>query len=208
VIRIELDPAEVAAAADRARRQHDYATRRGFVAKGFGTFGTHFLGCQGEAAVAKWAGVELDPDWTWEADRARGYDVAGWQVRTRSRARAGLNLHRGDRGRFLLVLGHQAPVMWLFGWLDAADGFRLGERRESGTGDRAWWEVDQKYLRPLDGGVAEQLGGDPGDEPEPEPEPVRGLVMPEASPAWTGERDARWLAGGYSAMHDRGHYRA
>lgn len=148
-IRVRLPAAYVRAAENQARNQQQYAARRGFTPKGFGNYDTHLTGALGEFAVALYEGVQRDPDWTWEADMARGHDVAGWQVRTRTQARHGLNLHRGDIGRFLLVYSHERPVMWLAGWLDAAEGFKLGTERHSGTGDTLWWEVDARHLAPL-----------------------------------------------------------
>lgn len=157
-VRVVLTAEEDAAAHERGELRWRAARERGFRPKGYGTRATNVLGCQGEAAVAQWAGVKLDPDWSWEADKRRGYDVAGYQVRCRSRAGMGLNLHRGDSGRFLLVLGHEAPVMWLAGTIDAAAGFRLAVPRRSGRGERDWWEVDQRHLDPL------------GDPPPPAPD--------------------------------------
>lgn len=148
-IKVELSPHEIWDASQRGRSRFEYARARGFTPRGFGTLETNTLGCLGEAAVARYEGVRLDPDWTWEADKRRGHDVAGWGVRTRSWAGAGLNLHRGDTGKFLLIYGHEPPVMWLIGQLTAEEGFPLGRQRESGTGDRLWWLVDDHHLRPL-----------------------------------------------------------
>lgn len=146
-IRVELSAAELAEADRVGRLQADYARKRGFRAKGMGGQEMHRLGWLGELAVARYEGVIRDSDWTWEADKRRGHDVAGWQVRTRSNPRYGLILNPGDAGRFLLALAHDQPAIWLVGWLLAADGFLLSTPRNDH--DFVWHLVEQRHLHPL-----------------------------------------------------------
>lgn len=154
-IRVELTPAEVAGAKALAERCRSYGLKGRYGTtmrvRGYASLAQHFLGAQGEFAVSRYCGSPMPDadDWTWEADKARGYDVGGWQVRTCSKAHYGLNLHAGDQGKFILVFGHEAPVMWLAGWLDAAAGFDAGQLRHDGTGDTRWWRVAPSALRPL-----------------------------------------------------------
>lgn len=149
-IRVELSPDDVARAQKIGQLRQDYATRRGFKAYGLGSVETHIDGVMGELAVARYEQSEVDSDWTWEADKRRGYDVAGWQVRTRSRADYGLPINVKNqigKGDFLLVLSHQRPVMNLVGWISAVAGAEVGRwRYDHGV---RWFLVEQRNLQPL-----------------------------------------------------------
>lgn len=144
-IKVGLTPAEVARAEETGQRQRDYAISRGFKAKGHASVETHVRGFMGELAVARYEGVERDRDWTWEADRRRGYDVARWQVRTSSRL--GLRLNRGDHGQFIHVFAPPGTVLWLVGSIPAVEGFKLAVPQiQNGY---TWYRVDPKDLHPL-----------------------------------------------------------
>jgi hypothetical protein len=146
-IKVELTDAEYREATQlgelrQARSGH-------FKPKGLGDLRTNTLGVLGEMTVAKYIGAELPPEHTWEADVQRGYDVGDWEVRCNQRASSGLGLNPGDERKrpFIHVLAHEAPVMWLTGWIAAADGFPVAVERE--TNGHKWWCVDQSFLHPL-----------------------------------------------------------
>jgi hypothetical protein len=159
-VRVTLTAAECQAAITRGDLMHEYARSRGFKITGVSSRETAILGCHGEYAISRWCGVPVPKDWTWEADKARGWDVAGWGIRTVSGEGYGLNLKTGDDGPFILVLGHQARrgVLWLAGTFTltrpiprrglvlAEEGAGLGHWREWGVGDRDWYRVDQTRL--------------------------------------------------------------
>lgn len=110
----------------------------------------HRVGILGELAVAHYENVIIPED-DWHSDQQRGYDVAGWSVRTRPKAHYGLGLHRNDHGRFLLVLAHDAPRLWLVGQITADQGFAIAALRHDGAyrDEREWWLVEQCHLAPL-----------------------------------------------------------
>ena len=123
------------------------------------------LGARGEIAVAKWSGVSLDVFATWATEQRRGYDVAHYQVRTRSKQHYGLGFHAYDKieqHRWLLVLGHECPVFWLAGWLDGAEAKQLAEAQAKGgrysDKDKRWWMVEQIHLHPVDDHGFERQG--------------------------------------------------
>jgi len=159
-IKVELTADQVSSAENRAQMRQQYARQRGFTPKGLGSLDTDTLGCMGELAVSSYEAAELDPDWRWEADVARGHDVAGWQVRCRGRLKHGLPIKAGEVGRYMLVYGHQRPVMWLAGWITAEAGYLIG-LPQSYRG-HSWREVDPANLYELSEKNGYQRRGETG----------------------------------------------
>lgn len=155
-IRVELTTEDVLSAERRGSAQQEYARRRGFRRDGFSSLRTAIQGALGELAVARYLACELDPDWTWEGDIRRRYDVGGYGVRTghsaQTPAHLALALHADDRGQFIRASAHDRPVMWLIGQIDAKEGLVRAVRRKDGTEGRrgaVWYQVAPKHLEPL-----------------------------------------------------------
>jgi len=153
-IRVGLTPADHALAWEIAHLKHTEAVRRGFRARGFGTIGTHLIGARGEIAAGHYLGYEVKPE-TYAQERARGGDFPDrWEARCRSARHYGLPLQQGDEGkRFILALDHdnRDSIVWLAGWIEADDGFKLAVQRRDGEGENnhQWGWVPQKHLKPL-----------------------------------------------------------
>lgn len=148
---------------DEDREAHRIArARRGEAASGGyrrtieGTIAEDLRGARGELAVARWLGIR-HPGWggdvSWKADINRGADIGDLQVRTAAGRGYGLALDAPPRPRntgcHVLVLAHDAPVMWIAGWIDAEDGYAAGTLRHDGTGQPDWYRVAQSALRPM-----------------------------------------------------------
>lgn len=155
-IRVELDADEEREANRIARARRGEARSGGYQRAIQGTIREDLRGARGELAVAKWRGVR-HPGWggdvSWRADISRGCDVAGLQVRTAQRPGDGLALDAPPRqpnaGKFVLALDHDAPIIWLVGWIDASDGYRVGKLRHDGVGQADWLRVGQGHLHPM-----------------------------------------------------------
>jgi len=108
-------------------------------------------GMAAEAAVCCWFGHAL-ADVPMAAERRRGYDVAGFQVRATSWRGGGLRLNEGEQhGRFLLAITADtktAGVVLLSGWIDGERARQVGQWRRTG-GAESWLRVDQRFLWPL-----------------------------------------------------------
>lgn len=151
-IEIRLSADDIAAAGAEARRRDDEAKRRGWQPRGGagGTLNANRLGALGEVAAARYLGLPSFPHRTWAEEKQSGYDIGGWQVRTGTRAWYGLYLREHERtGTWVLVLGHDAPqgVMYLAGWIDAANAWKHAERRQDEG--QPYFLVRQMYLHPL-----------------------------------------------------------
>jgi|SRR5215831_9327107 len=109
-------------------------------------------GMFGETAVACYFGARLD-DVTMAGERRRGYDVAGFQVRSTRYSNGGLRINTDEvAGRFVLAITQYAQrygTVRLAGWIDAVNGRRRGVVRVTG-GIEPWIRVDQADLYPLD----------------------------------------------------------
>src|SRR5262245_3993260 len=144
---VQLTDTEIKEARRVAVLRQGHARERGFRRKGMGSIETDTIGRLGELAVARYEHSPLDSDWTWAADIRRGHDVAGWQVRCRSKPHYGLVLNPGDTGNYLLALAHDLPRIWLAGWIDAETGHHLATSRNDH--DYVWHLVDPSHLHPL-----------------------------------------------------------
>jgi len=127
-IAIELSEDEMRLCRDRGRQRQSYAEQRGFQAYGFASAELHTRGYLGECAFAKYLGIPVPSDWTWEGDRRRGHDVGGYQVRTAYSASGRLLIRPTDKpGNYVLLLTHDRPVIWLVGWCTLDWANEVGE---------------------------------------------------------------------------------
>jgi hypothetical protein len=150
-VKIDLSEADINLAHNIATARMDDAIQHSRKPKGLGTYETNFQGALGEIAVSKWSGVDLEGDYSYIADVKRGYDVAGYQVRTRGKSWYDLGLHSGDSGRFILALAHDAPVIWLAGWIDIDCAYvGMPGSHTMTTYDYTWICMPQLSLNPMD----------------------------------------------------------
>jgi hypothetical protein len=149
-VKIDLSESDIGLAHDIATARMNDAIQHSHKPKGLGTYETNFQGALGEIAVSKWSGVNLDEDHSYMADVKRGYDVAGYQVRTMGKSWYDLGLHSGDSGRFILALAHDAPVIWLAGWIDIERAFLgMPGTRTITTYGYTWIRMPQSLLNPM-----------------------------------------------------------
>ena len=115
-------------AGEMGARRQAHAEEKGY--KPFGGFASpklHVTGYLGEMAMARYLGVPMPSGWDWEADKARGHDVAGWHCRSSSKPDGRLLLKPGDpEGNYVLILTHDRPTCWIVGWTTKERGRRLG----------------------------------------------------------------------------------
>lgn len=106
----------------------------------------HIEGACGECAAAKALGVYWQPTIN---TFSRGSDVAGYQVRTRSRSDYDLLIRDNDDPAkiFILVLG-RCPTYEVVGWLRALDARRQEWRQDYGERGAAWF-VPRSHLLAL-----------------------------------------------------------
>ncbi len=108
-------------------------------------------GMAAEAAACIWFGSPL-LDIPMAAERARGYDVAGYQVRATSHAGGGLRLNTDEQhGRFLLAITtttRQDGKVSLIGWISGEEGRVVGQVKDTG-GAEPWVRVDRRHLHSL-----------------------------------------------------------
>jgi hypothetical protein len=152
-IMVSLSKADVVRAEQVGRDRHQAALRDGHrdanglradYAQGLEL---HLNGACGELAFAHAINVP------WEATvdtYKRVPDVAGYEVRTRSKPWWDLIIRTDDRieAKFALVLG-QRPNFRIAGWIHARDGRRPEWYRDRGErGSPCWW-VPQRALHPF-----------------------------------------------------------
>ena len=149
-IKVTLAVNEIASAQAEARRRGETAERERLRPRGGPrSREADLLGCLGEAAVAKYLGIP-SPSGDHRDDHRRGYDVGGWQVRTRGKPHYGLLIYQHETsGVWVVVLGHQADqgILHLAGWISAAAAWRHAVKRQD-RGD-PYFTVDQEHLVPL-----------------------------------------------------------
>jgi hypothetical protein len=149
-IRIGLPDEVVRKARIVAEQRQANAVRLHIPVAGVSSLETHILGAQGESAMRLYLGLPLETSAvSVTREKQRGGDIPGWgEVRTRSRVGYGLGLHGKDKpARFGLVMGHEAPVMWLAGWIDYGDAMKVATRRV--TNGHVWYLVEQRHLAPF-----------------------------------------------------------
>jgi len=136
---------------DRGRKRQSYADSRGFKPYGFASEETHTRGYLGEVAFAKYLGIPVPSDWTWEGDRRRGHDVGGYQVRTAYSASGRLLIRPTDKpGNYVLLLTHDQPTIWLVGWTTLDWAKKYGADGVTPGGDpRPCKYLDQRQLIPF-----------------------------------------------------------
>lgn len=143
-----------------AARQQREALKFGFTARGEGSYDTSLLGARGETALFLYLGVipskENRSYWQEQED---GYDVLGYQVRTRGKRDYDLAVHvPGDcAGRrpdnleqiFIYIDGSKAPNMKIVGWcVPSAVIGRKGVKRIAWKND-VFYVIPRKYLNPM-----------------------------------------------------------
>jgi hypothetical protein len=103
-------------------------------------------------AVRRYAGLPLPDIEAWdyaEELRQGGQDIPGvCGIKARSRPGDDLGVCAKDFGWQVLVLGHEAPVMWLVGWATAEDVKTRGKMVLNASGDPRWY-LSQSELIPL-----------------------------------------------------------
>jgi hypothetical protein len=136
-----------AARADRAIEERRVFERRPRTEKK----SDHISGVRGELAARLYLDLPIPvQDDTYEDDIRRGYDVAGYSVKCRTKAWHDLALSDGDKGPFMLFLEHELPVLWLVGTIGTKEAWQLatshdGGDNRTGTG---FFVVTKKYLHP------------------------------------------------------------
>lgn len=147
-IAIQLDPEEMVHCRKRGNQRQQEAEERGFKPYGYGSAELHFRGYAAELAFSKYLGAQMPTGWDWESDVRRGFDVAGWHVRSRSKPDGKLIVKpRDPDGNYVLVLTHQIPVLHIAGWTTAERARRLGLNEY--LGDRPIKVVSQNLLYPF-----------------------------------------------------------
>ena len=107
----------------------------------------HILAAQGEMAVAK----ALNLFWSGTVGEYGAIDVGGAvEVRTRSQQWHELIIHEDDRDDvpFVLVLGGNAPLMFLAGWIWGREGKQPKFWKDPAKGRPAYF-VPRSGLRPM-----------------------------------------------------------
>jgi hypothetical protein len=147
-IAVQLDPEEVALCRERGNQRQKHAEERGFKPYGYASSETHFRGYAAEMAFSKYLGVPMPEGWDWASDVRRGYDVAGWHVRSRKSSTGTLLIKPKDpEGNYVLVLTHQLPVLYIAGWTTAERGRRFGLNEY--IGEARFKSVAQALLHPF-----------------------------------------------------------
>ena len=126
-IPVQLDHEEMELCREIGRKRQEYAERRNFRPYGHASAEKHASGYMGEVVMSKYLGVPMPADWTWEADKRRGHDVGGYQIRSWSAPDGNLLLRPDDKpGLYVLVLSHQRPTFYITGWTTLERGKALG----------------------------------------------------------------------------------
>lgn len=111
-------------------------------------FAYDIAGCQAELAF--YERYQRKP---WVQDllrenQRRGHDGGGFEVKGRRKAHYDLPIKARDRCRwYVLALTHDAPMIWLVGWISRKDAWNLRERVPQLH--RHPWTVGQAHLHPL-----------------------------------------------------------
>jgi len=125
---------------------------------GQGDLKGHQRGRLGELIFPGWFdGSEPDPDWSWEADIARGkkdfIDKHGrrWGIRTTPYTSRGLFLKPDDRdGLYVLIVVYAAPRCYVAGWItksEAQENHQLQPMHCDKS--KMCWSVPQSALHPF-----------------------------------------------------------
>lgn len=145
-IPVELSRDDIQIAERYALFMRHEAIAKGFKPKGMGDISTHTTGMYGEIAVSRYLGIDI-PDIGYRNARKRGYDIGGWEVRTRSVEHGVLGLNADNSGWFILARSHDFPVIWLVGWIHSSEGFDVAQPRNNN--DFTWYGVAEHHLHPL-----------------------------------------------------------
>jgi len=153
-IRVELSADEVAEA-ERIAQIRDRECVGWTPNTGTGGIDNHRVGALGEIAACQFFGVThplTGRDASYVHEIARGWDVAGYEIRARRQEWQGIALRPSDADRdpalkVVLALTHAAPVIWLAGWLTLGEALTVGEIKA--VRGHAINFADQAHLRPL-----------------------------------------------------------
>lgn len=144
---VELDAFEMLAGQACGQKRFEQSRRRKLRDKLFTPdLAANEVGALGEAAFSKWIGRPFECT----TGRFRGApDVAGCQVKTRTRGTYELIVHEDDPGRTPVVLVVASPPrFWIRGWILARDAKR-DEWRKNPDGRREAWFVPNLHLLPM-----------------------------------------------------------
>lgn len=105
--------------------------QRGFTPYQHGSVTSHYYGAAAEIAVAKHLGIQVDPNWTWEGDQARGGDLIhdGHVIHVRSSRNGERFLWRTGKdsreGKWIFCDTSRYPEITITGWLPGYQAYLL-----------------------------------------------------------------------------------
>lgn len=122
--------------------------RKEMIDTGDGGWSSDVEGACGEMAFAKWLGIYFEP--TINTFRTKP-DVAGYNVRTRSKHEYELNIRKHElTDKICVLLTGLAPTYRIRGWLKAKDAAREEWLQDYGGYGRAAYFVPHDSLHPMD----------------------------------------------------------
>lgn len=148
-IPVQLDHEQMNLCREMGQNRQGYADKRGLRPYGYASASQHASGYMGELVMSIYSEVPMPSEWTWEADKRRGHDVAGYQVRTSAKPDGGLLIRPTDKdGLFVLILTHQRPVFYIVGWCSLQRAKVLGIWGNAPGGGKVLY-VSQTLLTPF-----------------------------------------------------------
>jgi hypothetical protein len=183
-------------------RRFERGQRRNRTLRGRGrSLEDDICGMAAEAAACIYFGAPL-ADISMAAERARGYDVAGYQVRATSHPGGGLRINQDEHhGRFLLAITASTQsdgTVELAGWISGEEGRAKGEWKSTG-GAEPWLRVDRAHLTPLGADEPVKPVGQPSMD-----ERVAEYLADCAAAPWLERKYHPTAAGALKLIYHRG----